>query len=71
LEFVNSNLRDCLSQVLIVELDEFGETAEELVLILSFDLLVARSDIILVIVIPKEFLEALVVVQVLLDLLDH
>ena len=71
MEFVNSNLRDCLSQVLIVELDEFGETAEELVLILSFDLLVARSDIILVIVIPKEFLEALVVVQVLLDLLDH
>ena len=57
--------------MLIVELDEFGETAEELVLILSFDLLVARSDIILVIVIPKEFLEALVVVQVLLDLLDH
>jgi hypothetical protein len=71
LEFVNSNLRDCLSQVLIVELDEFGETAEELVLVISFDLLVACSDLILVIVIPKEFLEALVVVQVLLDLLDH
>ena len=57
--------------MLIVELDEFGETAEELVLVISFDLLVACSDLILVIVIPKEFLEALVVVQVLLDLLDH
>jgi hypothetical protein len=40
-------------------------------LIISFDLLVASSDLIRVIVIPKEFLETLVVVQVLLDLLDH
>ena len=57
--------------MLIVELDEFGETAEELVLVISFDLLVTCSDVIRVIVIPKEFLETLVVVQVLLDLLDH
>ena len=40
-------------------------------LIISFDLLVACSDLIRVIVIPKELLETLVVVQVLLDLLDH
>jgi hypothetical protein len=71
LEFVKSNLRDCLSHMLIVELDEFGETAEKLVLIIIFDLLVACGDLIRVIVIPEEFLETLVVVEVLLDLLDH
>ena len=57
--------------MLIVELDEFGETAEKLVLIIIFDLLVACGDLIRVIVIPEEFLETLVVVEVLLDLLDH
>ena len=71
LEFVNSKLRDCLSQVLIVELDEFCETAEELVLIIIFDLLVACGDLIRVIVIPEEFLDTLVVVQIFLDLLDN
>ena len=71
MEFVKSNLGDCLSHMLIVELDEFGETAEKLVLIIIFDLLVACGDLISVIVIPEEFLETLVVVEVLLDLLDH
>ena len=71
MEFVKSNLRDSLSHVLIVELDEFGETAEKLVLVVIFGLLVACGDLIRVIVIPEEFLETLVVVQVLLDLLDH
>jgi hypothetical protein len=71
LEFVKSDLRYCLSHVLIVELDEFGETTEKLVLVVIFGLLVACSDLIRVIVIPKEFLETLVVVQVLLDLLDY
>jgi len=57
--------------VLIIELDEFGETAEKLVLVVIFGLLVACSDLISVIVISEEFLETLVVVQVFLDLLDH
>lgn len=71
MEFVNSNLGGCLSHVLIIELDEFGETAEKLVLVVIFGLLVACSDLISVIVISEEFLETLVVVQVFLDLLDH
>ena len=57
--------------MLIVELDELCEATEKLVLVISFDLLVACSDVIRIIVIPKEFLETLVVVQVILDLLDH
>lgn len=57
--------------MLIVELDEFGETAEELVLIIIIDLLVARSDLIRIIFVPKELLETLVIVQVLLYLLDY
>ena len=71
MEFVKSNLRDSLSHVLIVELDEFGETAEKLVLVVIFGLLVACGDLIRVIVIPEEFLETLIVVEVFLDLLDH